>query len=492
MVGNWLYFVGNYVESNSIRYRQNEHNKVTYGAIYRVYIDQADGGPLYEDAAKVSEFPNRYTQHLLDTDKYHLVVPKVAGFETAALWVFGEHLVYTSPNNSRDRRGVLQTKRIDFFRVDLDGRNHRRLYTTTSDMVMTSEFTVASFGGEVFLLIKDGDLLRRISVTERPGRVTTISKDVQGQVAFPVVASYREDEDFPWYSLEASYDGIMGHIYYTEGLKEEERKLGLAGVRVFQYDVLNDTSVDVRILNHSVSLHGLSNGRLLYTVQSFEAEFSHGLFALSRVIDDEWKAPFSENPVGTGIKKLLAGERWNMRNESVFWQTENAPNETFFRFALVQESTMQLYESNIHSSSTSDMVGDPIHGVEAVNIIRVCRQFVHYVDASNNFAAVLLDSGEARTMGQLTRALDPNIRIRPWVVGRNNTFWHFFIRQYTAEAGDDDGHDLGGDETTIAMLADLWSSRHRDFENQFVFILGRLDCQFLNNPEESHDGCCDK
>jgi len=502
MVGNWLYFVGNYVETDRIRYRQNEHNNVTYGAIYRVYIPEG-GEPLYEDASKVNEFPNLYTQHLLDKTQYHLVVPKVAGFDKAALWIFDEHLIYTSPNNGRDRRGNLQTKRLDFFRVDLDGRNHRRLYTTSSDAVEIADFTVASLNSQVYILIKDGQLFRRISVTERPGQVTTVSRSVSSQhgIALPVVTSYRTDFDswkgeemiglpgfpvFDDYSLANSYQGIMGYVYYTESLSEEESKLGLTGIKVFQYDVLNDKTVEVRVLDHTVHLHGLSNGRLLYTLQEIGADFAHGLFALNRIIDADWKVPFSGTPVGTGITKLLAGERWDMRSDSVFWQTENAPHETHFRYALVRSGTMHLY-----SSDSQDHIA-VVPGVAPEDVIRVCRQYVHYLDGTGNFAAVELHNGAEKTLGRVSRTQDASIEMRTWVVGRGNMYWHFFIRDYAAECGEDHDHNHDSEEVNIAMLADLWSARQRDFEQQFVFILGRLDCKFLNNPDDSHDGCCDR
>jgi len=481
MVGNWLYFVGNYVETSSIRYRQNEYNKVTYGAIYRVNIDPALGNPLYEDAGRINDHPlGSYTQHLLDKSKYHLVVPKIAGFEEAALWVFDQHLIYTSPNNQRDRRGDLRSSRIDFFRVDLDGRNHRKLYTTSSDMLSTENFTVGNFGGEVFIIVHDGSMLRRISVTEKPGRIVTVSRTVQGKAALPVVVSYRTDEDFEGYTLEASYGGIMGHVFYTEILSEEDRDLKLGGNRIFQYNVFENTSVEAKINEHTIGLLGLSNGRLVYTVNDPDgAEL--GIFSVKQAISDSWKVPFSQAGFMNSEFALLDKEN-QVSGDEMYWQTENAPGETFFRYALLRSGTMHLYRSGLQSP-VAEVVG-------VSSIIRICRQYVHYLDGAGNFAAVELHNGAQMDFG-IDQGLMPKSEtsLRPWVIGRNNTFWHFFIRTYSAECDDDDhDHDHSHhDDMTIAMLADLWSGRQRDFENQFVFILGRLDCKFLNNPESDHE-----
>jgi len=502
MVGNWLYFVGNYVETSSIQYRQNEHNRVTYGAIYRVYIDPTEG-LMYEDGKKFDEYQSgRFTPHLLDNSRFHLVVPKVAGFDQAALWVFDDVLIYTSPNNERDRRGDLQLGRIDFFRVDLDGRNHRRLYTTANDMITTDRFTVASYNGNVFILVHDGEMLRRISVTDRPGRVVTVSRDVAGFVALPIVTSYREDfedeeDDMPvrldTYSLANSYGGIMRFVYFTEARDEDEQKIYGSGNRVVQYDVFNDNKIETRINDHNISLLGLSNGQLVYTVRNMNGT-SLGLFATQRYMTDTITDPFDiarkparpkqdkpdelETPKFLNDFRILAAERWNIQGDEVHLRTVHTPHETYFKYAVMRETTMHLYRSSSESPFAT------LTGVS--RIIMINENIIHFLDGEGNFAAASLNDGARITVGRLSQPLEENVR--PWVLTRYSAVWHFHIRSYNAVCEDEE-HNHEHETMTIAMLADIWQGTGSFNIDRREFILGRLDCKFLNNPDDSCDIC---
>lgn len=491
MVGNWLYFVSGYVDSSTLKYRQNEHNKVKHGAIYRVYIDPAEGAPLYEESGLASPDPD-FTPHLLSktTQKtedgkkyrpYQLIVPKVAGFDQAALWVFDKYLVYTSPNNAKDKYGVMQVSRIDFFRVDLDGRNHRKIYTTSNEAVTTDDFTVTSYAGNVFLVIHDGDLLRRVNVNgKNAGQVTTISKEVQS-VALPVVTSYHrtyvQKADGKWeiesqqFDVVDSYQGIMGYVYHTEAFSEDEQKLGLRGNRLVQYDIRHDKKVEVPMSSHQVEVLALSNGRLMYTVQEVDGA-RLGLFAAEQPISSENTSPFDITQKGEGTKFLddfrVLKEYVFLAEESVHLPTVHTPN-VVHRFVTMAGDKIYIYESGKQ---------DFVAMVEDVSkIITITGSTVHYLSGGGELRAADLNNGKViDSMGKLS----PEQQIRPWVITRNQTVWHFHIKTFTVAAGSDGAVVSGDDSTTIAMLSDLADSTRE-------FILGRLDKKYLNNPED----CCE-
>jgi hypothetical protein len=506
MVGNWLYFVGNYVDVNplTVTYRQNEHNRVTYGAIYRVYIPEGSNSPLYEDALNSQGLANQ-RPHLLDESRfedsnsrrYQLVVPKIAGFENTALWIFDKHLIYTSPHNERDRRGNMQLGRVDFFRVDLDGGNHRRIHTTAGDAIERNQFTVASIEGEVFILVHDGSMFRRINVTTRPGRVTMISENVRGVVAMPVVTAYhqtfpRPDEDgegdlqpsvLGRYSLANSYSGIMRYAFYTEDFPDDDEEIRpRGGNRVVQYDILNNTKVTAHINEHTIELVGLSNGRLVYSVRDANWDML-GLFASGKPMVAEPRQIDMFHIDGMNAFKLLDGPYWSEPSDEVHLRTVHTPtSDNNFMYVVLNASTMHIYHNSTLRFTFPNTV-IPGHDVSVSKIVLMTSNTVHFIDGAGNFRAVDLFFGTLLPLGSMTQQPD----YLPWVVTRgSNELWHFSIRQFMAEMECIEDHDHGehehpDDEMTMAVLADLWSNPELPSRE---FILGRLECRFLGHTEE--------
>jgi hypothetical protein len=513
-VGDWLYFVGNYVDSSTIRYRQNEHNKVKEGAIYRVYIDPALGKPLYEDADRAGTDPD-YTPHLLDKSKFQLIVPKVAGFENAALWVFDKHLIYTSPNNTKDKRGQLQLGRIDFFRVDLDGRNHRKIYTSVEDILTPEDFTVGMFSGSVFLLIRDGDLLRRVDVTgSRRGRVVTISKNVQ-HVVFPVVTSYfTSPDDFqrPAHEgggfgggvrgLAASYSGVMGYIYYTEQFLDSDDDFdGLYGNRLFQYRVSHNTSVDTIIADHAIRPQVLSGGRLVYGVSTaVDNRFgiggeSLGLFStwhpIKTVFNDgngarEFRTePFDIALVGGSTRFMddyrLLEDHYDPKGE-LFLPSVAMPGLPL-TFGILSSGTLLMYEINQNEQDPAKRVNQQqefasVPGV--TQVITISGSMIYYLDGGGLFRAASLSTGVVVSDGDMGTTR-PNTDIRPWVISGHTagcTPWFFHIKNLEEHDDDDHVHDENCNHGSASNIAAIWDlSAGVGFEREFM--LGRVDCRFV-------------
>ena len=498
MVGDWLYFVGNYVNTSDIRYRQNEHNRVTYGAIYRVYIDPKEG-LLYEDRDKAfgtnclcalcedgiahDLVPNNYVPHLLDRSRYQLIVPKVAGFDQAALWVFGNHLVYTSPNNERDRRGDLRVLRTDFFRVNLDGSDHRRLYTTANDMVTTDRFTVASYEGNVFILIHDGNMLRRISVTGNPGQLVTVSRNVQGRVALPIVTYYGEDfkteddeSDSMWtaqdfQSLARSYSGMMRYVFYTEVLSEQDQKHGLTGIRIIEYDVLRNRRTDRQILDYTISLEGLSNGHLVYTAQQIvnRQPVALGLFATNQAISDTANI---NDLFNVSTHRLLGSDESVLGGGTVHWRTVHTNDE--FVYAVLNGSTLYFFHKGTNNEAAPRITG-------VGRIILMNENTVHYVTSGGVFAARNIYGGAEWEGTRMMDEIEQNLR--SWIVTRKSAVWHFYIESFISDGDDCGSSCTHGGSTTLAMLADVYNGGSFNGDRR-EFYLGRLDCKFLGCPTD--------
>lgn len=471
-VGNWLYFVGNYVDTSTIKYRQNEHNNVTYGAIYRVYIDTANngatGGLLYQDYTETGDPDNA---HLLDTSKYQLVVPKVAGFDQAALWIFDRYLIYTSPNNMKDKYGQLQLGKIDFFRVDLDGRNHRKVYTTENEMVTTDNFTVASIGGEVFLLVKDGESLNRVNVTgKQPGKVSTISEKVQ-KVAFPIVTSYDKVR-----TLAKSYGGVMSHIYYTEEYDEDEQR-NFTGNKIFQYNISRDEKVEARIDGHNFDVLALANGRLFYKVSELKEVGKKGIYSIDAPVFAADMAPFStaslDNyellPSTAGFFPEIFDANGSVHMPTVAYE-ESVP----FWFVTVAANNMYIYQQDKSVSAFKIKEELPVIEKGVSKIIRISASTIYYLNDKGAFCAMSWGASGFEIREDLGTLTPETL---PWVVTlRGAGDRYFYIKtledkEHDHDHDDDDDHEH--ESFTTAVLADISGG---DVKN---YLLGRIDEKYI-------------
>ena len=251
-VGPYLFFIGNYVDASTLVNRQNEHNRVEYGAIYRIRLDAKSGRPIYdntwlEDWKKNYELYGSTDPDHLETiyqgqgfntklaGEFRPIVPKVAGFDRSSMWIFGNHLIYTSPHNRMNRVGQLEYSLTDFFRVDLDGRNHTHLFTSSSKDLTRDDFTVAWVLNRSHLLVRDGNRLVRIGVSHNPGQVTVISERATS-FAFPKVTSYFEGVE----NLRG-FGGIMNFVFYTENRGDEDNPGQIRGNMLKSFHIGNGT-----------------------------------------------------------------------------------------------------------------------------------------------------------------------------------------------------------------------------------------------------------
>ena len=247
MVDNYLYFVGDYVTTADLQYGDNEYyaNGVMPDAgIFRVkigsnnrpvldyeydntYIDENTG-----DKKKWEKGDAEYNsvvvgvndwEHIGQNDNgIEAVVPKIAGHDKTAMWVFGKYLIYVSPHNRYDNRGNLMSDYLDFFRVNLDGGDHTLIYTTDSTDLTTKNFTVwADSTEQIYLLVNETD-----NKSDKPEtkikRIDILTKEVKvldtnvSNVVLPTATQYGRSNE----TLSQVYGGVMGYVYYTKARGE--------------------------------------------------------------------------------------------------------------------------------------------------------------------------------------------------------------------------------------------------------------------------------
>ncbi len=243
LVDNYLYFIGDSIATSSIQYGDNEYyakGKMPDTGIFRVKIE--DGQPVldfeYDNNSKndagekieLQEGDEGYNTKVVavkdwdnigDKDNgIEAVVPKIAGHDQSAMWVFGNNLIYVSPHNRLDNRGNLLKDYLDFFRVDLDGKNHTLIYTTSSANLTTADFTVwADSTDNIYLVVHETADQEIKTINVKTKAVTTLDEKVEN-VVLPMAGQYRTNTTNE--TLEKVYGGAMSYVYYTKNRDTEK------------------------------------------------------------------------------------------------------------------------------------------------------------------------------------------------------------------------------------------------------------------------------
>jgi hypothetical protein len=306
MAGEYLFFVDGYKSLEEYKFGENEYNNVRAnggGAIWRVKM--VDGKPAYnnnylENYLRENNVPEweRYLNpddNLSDDEidaaknmvvagkgkdgNLELIVPKIAGWEKTAIWIFGNSLIYTSPNHEQSRTGKLQNHIIDFFTCNLRGENHKKFYTTTTEDLEKTDFTMV-WAGEPFLLVHDGkkddegNTVRNLLRVDLKGAVKKIADKVDTFI-FPVVTGYYVDlagsaiaDDRN--SLENSYSGIMQNVYYTTAVDTEKETIK-TGNKLWRFNYSTKANDRVGISGDQFDLKAFGNGHLIFELKEADA-----------------------------------------------------------------------------------------------------------------------------------------------------------------------------------------------------------------------------
>jgi len=244
MVDDYLYFVGDSIATSEIKYGDNEYfanEKIQDSGIYRVKIENSKpvldyvyDNTIEDEGEEIELNPgdegyNTKVVGVNDWDSIgekdngiEAVVPKIAGHDQSAMWVFGNNLIYVTPHNRYDKRGILLSNYLDFFRVDLDGKDHTLIYTTETADLTTENFTVwADSTDEICLLVHETENKEIVKVNVQNKQVTVLADEVV-DVVFPKATQYCRDKVNE--NLDKVYGGVMGYVYYTKTHTDTNKK----------------------------------------------------------------------------------------------------------------------------------------------------------------------------------------------------------------------------------------------------------------------------
>jgi hypothetical protein len=502
MVGEYLYFIGNHVDRQSITFRQNEYNNIEFGAIYRVKFYPSGDGAGYGAKPKYEQM-NDSLVDLRDNpfkpQGVQLVVPKIAGFENSALWVFDTYLIYTSPNNSRDRNGRLQSHRTDFFRVDLNGKNHRKIYTTETS-VTANDFTVCKVGGRIYVLVNNNGKLVRVNASNQSfGRAFTISESATN-VVFPIVRSYignqlNANENINGKDVVSSYSDIMSFVFFTEDLDEEDAKAGRIGnvLKRFPLELTSPNKNSVSIVGNSQNMFydpiALSNGKFMVSV--FNASSSTTIpdvliidslsyrsnnnvevfnFTMERV---ETKNGTTITHVTNSAAVLNPGSPAFERSK-INWQSGVfQPEEEFYlptehhgatprrdwRFVSLmsngESSSMFVY------SRRADGIVTLVNTIPNVSaIVEITNSDIFYTDSAGSIIRADLSTGTVHH-SEIWTPMDQTSGSSVSMFNRGGQMWYFYIQDIPSDAG----------TTNSATIVDFRSTTSLEVKPQYILTV---------------------
>ncbi|MEG1500251.1 MAG: hypothetical protein RR400_04230, partial [Clostridia bacterium] len=106
------------------------------------------------------------------------IVPKVGGFESTSLYVYGDTLFFTTPNTKKDNEGKIKYEYISLCKIGLNGQNFSEIYSTEN--WTNGKISLIERNESLFAIIFDGSALMRINL--KNNEIVTLAKEVSSVV----------------------------------------------------------------------------------------------------------------------------------------------------------------------------------------------------------------------------------------------------------------------------------------------------------------------
>lgn len=219
--GDYLYYVNGYVDESTLTKDDNKSGKVTHSAIYRTKL--VDG-----------EIQKDKEGFVTNTE---CVVSRVVGFGNGGFYIIDDYIYYGTPYMNLDRDGVLQSSRVEFHRININGTDDKTLYVT-SKSEDELDWTLYKIDNTVYLAtFCDSKII--IVNTGNPKDTKTIEN----------VTSYAFLKEEDYKTGMAKNSELQNYIYYTRATTTKDNltdykgnviaKVNIASGEVTEY--LDDT-----------------------------------------------------------------------------------------------------------------------------------------------------------------------------------------------------------------------------------------------------------
>ncbi len=195
MKGEYIYFVNGY-KSASENYQKNKGDKIYYSAIYRVKAKDSYFNVVVDEDTGESrlEFVEGSIPECDENGNLpgaERLVSKVAGFENTKLYIIDNTLYFTTHSNSVSvASGEWNTTGVDVYRVDLNGKNFKKVYSV-GEFAENGEINFYKNGGNVYGIFFNGT--SRLAIYKNNKEFVELSGVTD--VAMPYFNTYSKDID---------------------------------------------------------------------------------------------------------------------------------------------------------------------------------------------------------------------------------------------------------------------------------------------------------
>lgn len=238
--GNYLYFVNGYVDETTLGKKDNKNGDVTKGALYRTKLDNGE----------ISKDKDGFLKNA------DCVVSKVVGFSNGGFYIIDDYIVYATPYMGISKDGTLQSNRVEFHRVDIDGTDDEVIFTT-SQSEDSLDWTVTKIGSKVYVLVHEGEKLISINASDDKV-VATIDK----------VTSYAllDNDEYIYEASRNNYN--ESHVFYTREIVAEDNKYNYKGNALCSFDITNGETTTHTIHDTYVyTIQHVSSDTLYYSYE---------------------------------------------------------------------------------------------------------------------------------------------------------------------------------------------------------------------------------
>lgn len=249
--GGYVYFVNGY-SSYKVYNKGNLSDKLELGGLYRAKLNENNQVTYDEDG---------------NLENVSRISGNLAGFENTSLYVFGDHIYYTAPKTTVDKSGELETSKINFYRMNLDGSNATVMYTSKNEGEKI-DFQYYYADGGVYLVVKEDTKLIKVNCWGK-FKTTTIEEKVESVVLHTV------EEDI--FNSDA-----YQHLYYTT--KTDDGKILInnydvaTGAKYFgttPYKTCELIDYKFNHLYYKASTNDYPNKTYIYRIDSTENALKH-------------------------------------------------------------------------------------------------------------------------------------------------------------------------------------------------------------------------
>lgn len=196
--GDYLYFVNGYVNETSLTDKDNKAGHVTKGAIYRTKLSN---GEIVKDK-----------DGFLIGDRTDRVVSKVVGFGKGGFYIMDNYIIYATPcREISSDSDELQTSRVEFHRINIDGTNDKVLFVTSGTL---NEWTTYKIGDTPYLVAHESGTL--VSVNIKTGKTVGTVIDSSADASHAIL----KDNEYEYNESRTNF--TQTHVIYTRAINEDD------------------------------------------------------------------------------------------------------------------------------------------------------------------------------------------------------------------------------------------------------------------------------